>query len=238
MSTPLELAHKLIALALNNPYEEEAKLAALKAVKLIKQHNLLPGAPSEKRRPDPIPPQHRPPPPYRSDDDDIYDWMRQTAEARNAQDRVAEARARARAATDAANESARKRGETYYKPKPNPGPFSGVEPDDYESSYYYVDFEGARRGGKSKDMGGHDFSLSNNCKTCKMPRNLFDSTGITCHGYSEAKRGAEASGPNIPFDVQREMDRMQEKDPKMAAKMREFLDSLYRNSNDGQRPKW
>lgn len=236
MSTPLELAHKLIALALNNPYEEEAKLAALKAVKLIKQHNLLPGAPSERRRPDPTPPTRptrpmwdSPPPQYRWEDDPIYNWMHRTAQERTRQDKAKEDQARARTATDAANESARKRGGTYYKP--NPSPFSGVEPDDFEPEYFYRDFDTKR------DMAGHDFSLSNNCKTCKIPRSLFDSSGITCHGYSEAKRGAEAAGPNVPFDVLQELDRMQKQDPKMAAKMKDFLDSLYRNSG-GPKHKW
>lgn len=50
MANPVDLVEKLIALALNNPSEEEAKSAALKAVSLIHEHSLPVGAGS----PDPI----------------------------------------------------------------------------------------------------------------------------------------------------------------------------------------
>lgn len=41
MADPLDLAKKLMALALNNPNEQEARSAALKAVQVIHEHKLL-----------------------------------------------------------------------------------------------------------------------------------------------------------------------------------------------------
>lgn len=151
-TAPIDLCHKLIALATNNPNEEEAKLAALKAVRLIKEHNLLPGAPPVARRPTQAPPppsraQAAPeygPPPTRDPYGDYiyhdYDIMNEVFRGRKRNPK----------------------GATHYPP-PN--------------SVY-------QKGSDWVDQKGHDWTLGNTCKNCKMPRELFDRSGMTCHGHS------------------------------------------------------
>lgn len=261
-TTPLDLCHKLIALATNNPNEEEAKLAALKAVKLIKQHNLLPGATSVSRRPmspPPTPGQRPPmseqeywyrratePPPRRPGEwgqrpdprakdpygdplyDDFFGDMKKKVEQE--QERQWEkARQREAQAADETfrQEEKRKRGqaqnEAEARNREKRQRWSEVK-QEYQG-YKWMDFDFETK----PDTQGHTFGLGNVCTQCKIGRDLFDMTGINCHGYESAKEGARRSGPNVPFEVQQELDRMMRQDPVNAAKMKAFLDSLYKN---------
>lgn len=265
-TTPLEMCHKLIALATNNPNEAEATAAAVRAVKLIKQHNLLPGAPSVSRRPmspPPTPGQRPPmseqeywyrratePPPRRPGEwgqrpdprakdpygdplyDDFFGDMKKKVEQEQERQRE---KARQRGAQAAAEtfrqEEKRKRGQAQNEAE--------ARNQERKRQYWgrqWVDvdfgFDTAKNPFQPKtkpDTQGHTFGLGNVCTQCKIGRDLFDMTGITCHGYESAKEGARRSGPNVPFEVQQELDRMMRVDPANAAKMKAFLDSLYKN---------
>lgn len=227
-TTPLELCHKLIALATNNPNEEESKLAALKAVKLIKEHNLLPGAPSQSRRPMPPPPQQRPVSPesstcwgsgvYDRPFDDMFNYFYGSARGggKNPFNRQG---SYGRVTPE---EYARQQQEAEEKEKVR-------KKAEAEARVRQAERETAARV-KAANKGHEWEGIFYTCKRCKMGQALFNATGIGCHDYG---RGEKDPNTGIPNEVLRQLDDILRKDP---AKGRELQDILERAQK--QNIKW
>lgn len=219
-TTPLEMCHKLIALATNNPNEHEAQLAALKAVKLIKEHNLLPGAPSVSRRPvmpsPPPRPQDQPYGPsqaqtdYYDHGDDIFNYFFGGRRGRK---------------------SPFKEGSTYDRVTAEAEEIS-KKAAYYRSQAEEVSKQRQRDAQRKAANKGHEWDpIYYTCKRCKMGQALYNATEIGCHDYG---RGERDPTTGIPHEVLRKLDEILRDNP---AKGKELQDILERNRNQ-QNIKW